>query len=359
MKYEKFKISFCTVCMNRLHHLKQTLPQNIEDNIDYGNIEFVILNYNSQDGIDEWITANFSEYIDNEILTYIKTKQPKHFQMSHSKNVVAKHANGNIVCNVDADNFLGKGFANFINKNFKTDENIYLAVDKKIAPRDCYGRICVRKADFMYLRGYDESMTGYGFEDFDFRNRLGLLGRKTIYISNEKYLKALIHDDKTRLKNEPNAVQIEKVYIHYIKHYTSELLYLFKDGIFFRGRIVLNRLSNSKSIDNLFIENRTFEFGNRLENNIWDIGEWKQIERCLYLVGSNQKKQTLIEIDHKRLVVKNREDICFYRITNRALFENVLMFFSQINNRIKMEKNRFDNKLLVNLNSFGETTLLK
>jgi len=27
---------------------------NIEDNLDYGNIEFVLLNYNSKNGLDKW-----------------------------------------------------------------------------------------------------------------------------------------------------------------------------------------------------------------------------------------------------------------------------------------------------------------
>ncbi|WP_158563357.1 hypothetical protein [Chitinophaga silvatica] len=48
---EPLKISFCTVCMGRLHHLRQTLLQNIADNTTYDNLEFVILDCNSEDGI--------------------------------------------------------------------------------------------------------------------------------------------------------------------------------------------------------------------------------------------------------------------------------------------------------------------
>ena len=49
------KISFCTVCMNRLQYLMQTLPVNIAGNIDYPNLEFVVLNYNSKDDMENWI----------------------------------------------------------------------------------------------------------------------------------------------------------------------------------------------------------------------------------------------------------------------------------------------------------------
>ena len=50
-----FKISFCTTCKERLRHLKQTLPKNIKDNSNYPFIEFVILDYNSQDGLGDWM----------------------------------------------------------------------------------------------------------------------------------------------------------------------------------------------------------------------------------------------------------------------------------------------------------------
>ena len=62
------KISFCTVCMNRLHHLKMTLQKNISDNRDYSNLEFIILDYNSSDGLGEYIRDNFNEEILNKKL---------------------------------------------------------------------------------------------------------------------------------------------------------------------------------------------------------------------------------------------------------------------------------------------------
>ena len=157
----KYKISFCTVCMNRLHHLKKTLPKNIKDNRSYGNIEFVVLNYNSKDKLDEWIKTEMSEYIANGILKYIVTREPEHFLRSHSKNIAAKYATGDIVCNVDADNYIGKGFADYIHQKFKENKNSYLAVDRQTATMDCFGRICLLKDDFILLKGYDENMEGY------------------------------------------------------------------------------------------------------------------------------------------------------------------------------------------------------
>ena len=45
------QISFCITCMNRLKHLQETLEKNILDNFLVDEVEFVVLDYNSQDEI--------------------------------------------------------------------------------------------------------------------------------------------------------------------------------------------------------------------------------------------------------------------------------------------------------------------
>ncbi len=54
------KISFCTTSMNRLKHLQETLIQNLENNLNTPDleVEFVVLNYNSQDDMHEWMTTD-------------------------------------------------------------------------------------------------------------------------------------------------------------------------------------------------------------------------------------------------------------------------------------------------------------
>ena len=88
--------------MNRLHHLKETLLKNIEDNISYGKLEFILLDYNSSDGLEEWVKSKLAKYIDNGILKYHRTSEPKSFHRSHSRNVALKLGSGDILCNLDA-----------------------------------------------------------------------------------------------------------------------------------------------------------------------------------------------------------------------------------------------------------------
>ncbi|MFD2148711.1 glycosyltransferase family 2 protein [Mucilaginibacter antarcticus] len=72
-----FKISFCTTCMNRLSHLKQTLKRNILDNEDYPNLEFILLDYNSTDGLKEYVRSELHTFITSKKLVYYRTEEPK------------------------------------------------------------------------------------------------------------------------------------------------------------------------------------------------------------------------------------------------------------------------------------------
>lgn len=57
------KISFCTTCMGRLHHLKETVRKNLTDNADWADLEYVIVDYNSEDGTGDWVKSQFPREI--------------------------------------------------------------------------------------------------------------------------------------------------------------------------------------------------------------------------------------------------------------------------------------------------------
>ena len=157
------QISFCITCMNRLKHLQETLEKNILDNFLVDEVEFVVLDYNSQDGLEEWIARSMMKYIEMGILVYYRTTEPVHYLRSHSRNMVFRLAEGKIVCNLDADNYLGKGFAEFMLKEFQEKKKIFYT--SNLCVRDVFGRICLEKEAFMAVKGYNELLVGYGVED--------------------------------------------------------------------------------------------------------------------------------------------------------------------------------------------------
>lgn len=197
--------------MGRAHHLKETLPQNILDNPPTArmDVEFVVLNYNSKDDLHEWITTNpeMKRHIESGRIRYGKTTDPEFFHMSHAKNMAHRMATGDVLCNLDADNFTGTGFARYLKNTFEHDSNIILNpshhVAKLFSPDDrgFYGRIAISKENFMSLHGYDETFSGWGDEDCDLMQRAKGFGLKHLRIDTLKYMKIIKHSNAERVEN--------------------------------------------------------------------------------------------------------------------------------------------------------------
>jgi len=165
------KLSFGTSCMGRLHHLKQTYIKNISTALQFDDtITFVLLNYNSQDGMHDWVQTNLKDYMDRGIVKYLKTTKPQVFSQSHTKNITARSADTDIVCNLDADNILTSLYIEQL-LNFFNNDNRPHKISKPRGNGGYAGRIACYKRDFMEIGGFDESMTGWGVEDDDFLTR--------------------------------------------------------------------------------------------------------------------------------------------------------------------------------------------
>ncbi|GAB3538526.1 hypothetical protein GCM10027443_33670 [Pontibacter brevis] len=166
-----YAISFCTTCMNRLFHLKHTLEKNMIDNISYPNVEFVLIDYNSQDGLEDYVKNNLTKYIEEGVLSYYKTYEPQKFHASKAKNLSHALAKGDIVCNVDGDNFTGKDMAYYINYLYNQNGTNTIYQFHKPPFWGTVGRLSFYKENFMKLGGYDEAFLPIGHEDIDLVNR--------------------------------------------------------------------------------------------------------------------------------------------------------------------------------------------
>jgi len=194
---ETLSVSFCTASMDRLHHVRQTLPQNIKDNADYPSLEFVLLDYSSSDGLEEWVKASMREHIESGLLVYARISGRTEFGMAHSKNLSHRLAQGDVVCNVDADNFTGPGFAWFLNGLFGTAPHALA----RAHPLNTAGRIALLKKYFIALGGYDESFTyGWGYDDTDMEYRAVKFGLEHVDISRHtEFLSHIEHGDSDRI----------------------------------------------------------------------------------------------------------------------------------------------------------------
>lgn len=160
------KISFCTTCKGRLWQLQQTLPQNIRK-LDKDS-EIVILDYQSPDGLKEWLFTTFPADIESGKLKYFHLEHEYNYTSSYAKNVAHKLATGEILFNLDADNYIYTGLLAEL-RNLR-DNMLFLP---RLFGNDegSYGRLGYTKATFERVGGYDETIVGMKGDDGDFRVR--------------------------------------------------------------------------------------------------------------------------------------------------------------------------------------------
>lgn len=360
MVFENYKISFCIVCMNRLHQLKETLLKNILDNYDYSNLEFLVLNYNSQDGMDEWIKDCLGNYLSAGKVVYYHTTEPASFSHSHSKNLAFKLATGDIVCNLNADHYTGKGFAAYVNKKFTEEKRIVLTTvdyfNTKLdyhPAKDVFGKVCVKKSDFLKVRGFDEQMDHYGFEDWDFVNRLEMDGCKRTFVEDFAYLNYISHGEDERF-NLPTD-DIYGLYVNYQTPSTSEILFLYKNYSFEKGTLIDNWTINSDNyICAYYRQGSRFEYS--VENRKWIRGEWDIVHDDIHLTDKISGTRTFKSSPNT--LVEHGSNATYYQIADPEIMENLMTFHYFYHNRVLMEKNLEEKIIVVNKTGFGEVTLI-
>lgn len=155
---EKPTLCLFTVVMNRLHHLEQTLPDNLSSNTQ-ATTRFLILDYNSDDGLQEYIVDNFSAELKAGRLEYHRYAHAKYFSHSHSRNLAVKLTNTDFVCNVDADNFTGREFDKYLQMEFALHPKVVVSgLSNPLNMYGAFGRMSTRRADFLAVGGYDSTL---------------------------------------------------------------------------------------------------------------------------------------------------------------------------------------------------------
>ena len=328
--------------MNRIEHLKRTLPINILHALsDSENIEFILLDYNSTDGLEHWIQENNTHNIDSQILKYFKTLQPQSYHRSHSRNMVFRLASGDILVNLDADNFIGRGFVNFIHKNLTP--HAFLAVDETINGKqfkDALGRVCVWRADFEKIRGYDEKMAGYGFEDLDLKARLKGGGSKLKPIKNSRFLKSIHHNNNLRIENEGISKNLYCISVEHLEPFRSNIYVFYNDNTYEIGTIV----------DNIF----RGEYSEKIEV----INELYQMVLMDYFTGKWTENQNTFHIENLQ-ISKNKKSLDWFYPCDIQIVQELIYSFSAIKNKRIYFENLEKKGAGINQDGFGCGMVIK
>ena len=197
------KIVFCITCKNRAFHLKQTLPKNLAGN---PKSMFVVLDYGTQDDLLIYLKPHLKP---GRLAVYTYENTGK-FNMTHAKNMAHRLGileGGDVLVNLDADNYLGVGFEDYIAEHIKKDTflgppNMWKFGGRKML--GAFGRIAVSTNAFLKTGGYNEKYTTWGPDDKEFSVRLEMLGYNQTNIDLQ-YLKLIPHGDDLRFKEYPEA----------------------------------------------------------------------------------------------------------------------------------------------------------
>ncbi|MCK8496086.1 glycosyltransferase family 2 protein [Spirosoma sp. RP8] len=331
--------------MNRTYHLKKTLIKNLEDNSDDQDLEYVLLNYNSGDDMEDWVKKDLQTYIDSGKLVYYRTYEPNFFSQSHSRNMAYKLASGDILCNIDADNFTGINFSKYVLELFRS-KNIFLSAaisSDESKDTGILGRICLLKKDFLKIGGYDEGMKGYGYEDTDLKLRLRSIGNEEVFI-NKRYCEYIQHQNDVRVSNEKLAYLIKVILLKKETYYKSSLYFLYTNGECEQYQVIDNYFVKSKSVENCFYEKgkKTWKHGLNIVNKFhWIL------------------KDQQIELKNKKGVEAYFNLSEFSIIDIRTEIEEMYILKSTIVNRNLMEKSAQQNKIIKNLKGFGRGIVYK
>lgn len=169
MNNKKIKISYCTTCHNRLWQLALTLKNNLLNL--RRNEELVLVNYGSKDGLNRYIENNdlCHKYILENKLKYIEVLNVDKYDCSKAKNIAHRFANGQMLVNLDADNFNTRIRNVVLNTNNHNKLLIHLWANSDY--NGTYGKICISKNNFFKLGGYDESFLPIAYQDGDLIER--------------------------------------------------------------------------------------------------------------------------------------------------------------------------------------------
>jgi glycosyltransferase involved in cell wall biosynthesis len=217
------RISLCISCRNRLWQIQQTLPENLSS-ID-ADMEIVLVDYGSSDGLSDWVWANFETHIRGGMLTFFQVTNPVTWSSPKAKNLAHRLAKGSYLFNADADNY-------FTNEDCRLIRN---AAQTNLPSHQwsgqwgdgSYGRIGLPKSLFLSLGGYDEQMLPMGYQDKDLLTRIGALDDRFFKIPSPRK-SAVANTPSDKIKEFGNLFEDSnpEIIYHFINQSNANFSYL-------------------------------------------------------------------------------------------------------------------------------------
>ena len=176
-----------TTCKGRLGQLKQTLPAMLNQP---HTPTVTVVDYGCPDGTFEWCRAQRHPRL--QVIQVHDNVDV--FCRCRAKNIGAVRSPASVLCFVDADALLDPRWLRTIGRLFSAGAKLGL-----VHPMtdDATGTYAIHSEVFHHIRGYDESLRGWGFEDSDLYARAYNYGESCQQYPRE-LVKMLGHDNDVR-----------------------------------------------------------------------------------------------------------------------------------------------------------------
>lgn len=181
-------------CKGRLEHLKRSLPISLS-HPDWPLV--TVVDYGCPEGTFDWCVS-----LDHPRLQAIQVLDNTYpFSRTRAKNIGAVRTPTSVLCFVDADCLLDRKWLQCIGESFETGHDICL-VDPMVD--DASGTYAIRSTLFHGIRGYDESLADWGYEDSDLYIRaynyggiVGTYSRDLVkMIQHDNDIRSMYHETK-------------------------------------------------------------------------------------------------------------------------------------------------------------------
>lgn len=195
-------VSFCITSLGRNDQVMRTLPVNIADNaIDRVDVEFVLVDFNTDDALQQFVLDRFPAELKCGYLRYYRTDALPHWHASVAKNTAHARARGRIVVNLDGDNYTGPRGGRYIMRQFDRFDGLHQFRRANRGDSGTYGRIACYRTDFTRIGGYNEDLLPMSVQDWDLIRRLQSIGVFVQRDDTETFCQAITNTKRESLAN--------------------------------------------------------------------------------------------------------------------------------------------------------------
>jgi glycosyltransferase involved in cell wall biosynthesis len=162
----KSKVTIISYCKGRLSQLKDCLPTWIALE---GDSDILVVDYNCPDGTEKYIDSLKNK----KVSCYKEPVSEGYWNLNKARNAGYRHADGDVLLFLDADTVLEPNFLSDALQKLKPGAFV---TGLTSPPWNGCGCMLIYKNDFEQVRGYNELMEGWGYDDIDMYERLKASG---------------------------------------------------------------------------------------------------------------------------------------------------------------------------------------